>query len=229
MKVFAISDLHLSTGCDKPMDVFGGNWLNYWQEICEDWSQKVENDDIVLICGDISWAMNLQCAMLDFEQIDKLNGTKIILKGNHDYWWQSYSKIKQNLPTNIIPIQNNAIKIGNFIFCGSRLWTMGANASKDDQKIIQREYLRLQMSLKQAKELQTNKEKIIVMTHFPPFDVSFASNQFTSLFEEYGVDSVVYGHLHGSVCRTELKYCLNGINYYLTSCDKLKNKLELIY
>ena len=116
MKVFAISDLHLSFSCDKPMNVFGGAWENYLQEIEQSWNELVSDDDIVIIAGDISWAMKLSEAVADLEYIGKFKGKKIIIKGNHDYWWSSISAVRNVLPKDVYAIQNDALKIGNFVF-----------------------------------------------------------------------------------------------------------------
>lgn len=227
MSVYAISDLHLSFSSDKPMDIFGACWDNYWEKICDDWRAKVGDEDIVLIAGDISWAMTLENALIDIAEIAKLPGRKVFIKGNHDYWWSSLSKIRKALPEDFYVIQNDAIKLGEVVIAGSRLWNI-ISQSADDKKILEREKLRLRMSLKKAEELRCNSEKILAMCHFPPFDATFSDNEFTTIFEEYGVDSVVYGHLHGKDCRAVEYLNKNGISYYLTSCDRVNNKLVCI-
>ena len=227
MSIYAISDLHLSFSSDKPMDIFGACWDNYWQKICEDWKSKVGEDDVVLIAGDISWAMTLENALIDIAEIAKLPGKKVFIKGNHDYWWNSLSKIKNALPEDFYVIQNDALKLDGVIIAGSRLWNV-ASQSAEDVKILAREKARLGLSLKKALEIRQNDEKIIAMCHFPPFDVTLADNEFTAMFEEYGVSSVVYGHLHGKECRAVNYLNKNGVDYFLTSCDKVDNKLTLI-
>ena len=124
MKIFAISDLHLSNSCDKPMDIFGGNWEGYTDKIIQNWNKRVGTEDLVLIAGDISWAMKLEEAQADLDWIDKLPGRKIIIKGNHEYWWKSISAVREILPQSIMAIQNDAIKIDDFIICGTRGWTV---------------------------------------------------------------------------------------------------------
>ena len=227
MKIFAISDLHLSFGTNKPMEVFGGNWTNYLEEITTNWQENVGDDDIVLVAGDISWAMKLEETREDFEFLGKLPGKKIIIRGNHDYWWASISAVRAVLPENCFALQNDAMKIGNTIFCGSRGWTVPEDAflTAQDEKIFKREVIRLEMSLECAKRLQTNNEDIICLVHFPPFNSLRNDNEFTALFEKYGVKKVVYGHLHGNKVRANLSYTKNGIEYLLTSCDQTKNKL----
>ena len=124
MAIFALSDLHLPLGIDKPMDIFGGNWEGYTDKIIENWKAKVSADDIVLIAGDISWAMKLDEAKADLEWIDKLPGKKIIIKGNHEYWWKSISAVRELLPASMMAIQNDAIKIDNYVICGTRGWNV---------------------------------------------------------------------------------------------------------
>ena len=231
MKIFAISDLHLAITTPKPMDIFGGEWENYLEKIELDWKEKVSDDDIVLIAGDLSWAMKLEDAMTDFGYLKNLPGTKIIIRGNHDYWWSTISNVRNALPDKIFAIQNDAMTIGNFIICGTRGWTVPelySQQTEEDKKIFARELIRLEMSLQQAKKLQTNNEKIICMLHYPPFNSKFEMSEFTYLLEKYGIDICVYGHLHGNKIRSKPVVNINNINYYLTSCDQVKNQLQLI-
>ena len=227
MKVYAISDLHLSINNPKPMNIFGPVWDNYLEEIEKDWNSRVNDDDIVLIPGDISWAMKLDSALPDLEYICNFTGNKIIVKGNHDYWWSSISELRSHLTNKTYAIQNDAIKIGNYIIGGSRGWTPADNGfeSPEDEKIYKRELIRMDLSLKSMKNLQTNGEKMIVMTHFPPFNFRMEDNDMTRLFENYGVDVVVYGHLHKYDKNQKLYYERNGVKYYLTSCDIVGNQL----
>ena len=234
MSVYAISELHLTNSSDKPMEVFGGNWENYYEKIVADWQSKVKEEDIVLIAGDISWAMTTQNAKVDFDELAKLNGKKVIIKGNHDYWWGSYSKVKKMLPEGFFAIQNNAVKIGNCVFCGTRGWVTttsvieGNEKSLQDYNIYQRELIRLRLSLDNAKNLRSEGDVLILLTHFPPFNAKFENSPFTDIINEYKVDKVVYGHLHGDDCRAELEVNKGNVTYYLTSCDKVNNKLVLI-
>ena len=157
MKVFAISDLHLSLNNPKPMNVFGPVWEGYEQKIFEDWKKKVGEEDLVLLAGDFSWAMKLEEAKVDFDLIKDLPGKKIIIRGNHDYWWSSISAVRKMLPKDIYAIQNDAIKFENIIVCGTRGWTVSENgkfASEEDEKIFKREVIRLDLTLKSAKKLQ---------------------------------------------------------------------------
>lgn len=231
MKIFAISDLHLSNSCDKPMDIFGGNWEGYTDKIIENWNAKVTDGDIVLIAGDISWAMKLEEAQADIDWIDKLPGKKIIIKGNHEYWWKSISAVREILPKSILAIQNDAIKIENYVFCGTRGWTVPEKDKEletEDLKIYKREVERLKLTLMSAKVLKGDSDaKIIAMIHFPPYNTDKEPSEFTRLFEEYGVDKVVFGHLHGYV-NCDLISNINGVTYYFTSCDHIKNNPVLI-
>lgn len=230
MKIYAISDLHISTNTDKPMDVFGGNWVNYLDKIKEDWISKVKEEDLVLIGGDISWAMNLEDAKLDFDYFKELKGKKIFIKGNHDYWWSGITKVRDMLPTNCFALQNDCMRFGNVVICGSRLWTVpGApDFSLEDKKIYDRETERLTLSLKSAQKIMQEGDKLIALIHFPPFNVKRENSAFTDLFESFGVNAVVYGHLHGKNVRADKLLVKNGIKYYLTSCDQVENKLTEI-
>ena len=232
MKVFAISDLHLASASNKPMDIFGEHWIGHFDKIKEDWDKKVGNDDIVLISGDTSWAMTLQEAMPDLEKIANLNGQKIIIRGNHDYWWSSYSKIKKSAPKSIHFLQNNAQKFDKFIICGTRGWTVPEdenNVEEKDEKIFNREIIRLQLSMDDAKKLYTDGDTIIAMVHFPPFNSLFQDSPITTLFDENDIRYVIYGHLHGNKSRHELQLKKKNTNYFLTSCDLVDNKLIQIF
>ena len=230
MKIFAISDLHISTSTNKPMDIFGGNWVGYMDKICADWKEKVGDNDIVLIGGDISWAMNIEEAEKDIESLSKLKGKKVLIKGNHDYWWSGIGKVRDMLPENFFALQNDSIKFNNVVICGSRCWSVpGApDFNEQDRKIYNRETERLKLSLKNAKQKMEKGDKLIALVHFPPFNVLREDSDFTKIFEEYGVDSVIYGHLHGKNVRADKLVVKNGIKYYLTSCDLVENKLTEI-
>lgn len=231
MKIFAISDLHLSFACDKPMDVFGGKWEGYLDKIKLNWEKKVSDEDIVLIAGDISWAMKTDEVYSDLEWIDKLPGKKIMIKGNHEYWWKSISAVRAILPPSIMAIQNDSIKIGGFIFCGTRGWILpedGVTLSAEDEKIYKREIERVKLTLKSAALQRCNGEKIIAMIHYPPFGLKREESEFTKLFEGYGVDAVIFGHLHGYT-KCSLVTEISGIKYYLTSCDHISNDPVLLF
>ncbi|MGN0961439.1 MAG: metallophosphoesterase, partial [Christensenellales bacterium] len=198
MKVFAISDLHLSINNDKPMDIFGPVWEGYLDKIEQDWKEKVGEDDLVLIPGDISWAMRLTEAIEDLKYLSSFSGNKVIIKGNHDYWWSSITEVRRNLGDKTFAIQNDAIRFNNVIVCGSRGWTIADGEFKDaqDEKIYKRELIRMELSLKSMDAIRKGDDKVIVMTHFPPFNFRCEDSEMTKLFEKYNVDVVVFGHLH---------------------------------
>ncbi len=230
MKVYAISDLHISTNTDKPMDIFGGNWVNYLQKIREDWQLKVAPEDLVLIGGDISWAMNLEDAKADIDTLKDLNGIKIFIKGNHDYWWSSISKVRDIMPKDFYALQNDCIKFNNVIICGSRCWSVPGSPDfkESDNKIYLRETERLKLSFKEMQKIREDGDVVIALIHYPPFNVKRENSLFTDIFEEYKINTVVYGHLHGKTVRSDKLVVKNGIKYYLTSCDQVNNKLTEI-
>ncbi len=224
MKIFAISDLHLSFTVVKPMDVFGEMWVDHFKTIEKNWNSVVTDEDIVLLAGDLSWAMEFDMALADLAFLSRLRGRKIIIKGNHDYWWSSYSKVKSALPDGVFAIQNNAVKIGNTVFAGTRGWTVAEKPSEqtaEDKKVFDREVIRLEMSLTEAKKLMEEGDNLIVMTHYPPFNNRTEDSAVTGLLEKYGVNKVVYGHIHGKQPYYKRTFLKNGITYYLTTCDAL--------
>lgn len=228
MRVFAISDFHLSINNPKPMNIFGPVWNNYLETIERSWSENVSDDDIVLIAGDLSWAMTFEEAKADIAYLERFNGHKVLVRGNHDYWWKSITAVRSALPPKTYAVQNDGIKIGDVVVCGSRLWTTpetGRVQSDEDKKIYEREALRLKMSLESANKLREEGDRLIVMTHYPPFNSTFTSTVFTDMIESYAPDAVVYGHLHGSSGRCQREVVIGGVKYYLTSCDLVGNKL----
>lgn len=228
MKVFAISDLHISTTTNKPMDIFGGKWKNYMEKIREDWLNKVSDEDIVLIAGDLSWAMKMNEFEQDIKQIADLPGKKVFIKGNHDYWFTGILKVTAVLPENMYVIYNTALKIGDYVICGTRGWSV-EEQTEEAQKLYKRETLRLELSLNEMQKLREDNDKVICMLHYPPFNVKRDNNEILDLIEKYKVDTVVYGHLHGESCKKDLVVNLKNAKFYLTSCDILDNKLVQIY
>ena len=230
MKIYAISDFHISTNTDKPMDIFGGNWVNYLDKIKSDWEQKVSDDDVVLIAGDISWAMNIEEAKEDLEFFRDLKGKKVFIKGNHDYWWSGIGKVRDIMPENCFALQNDSVRFDGVVICGSRGWSVPGSPDFDekDRKIYMRETERFKLSLKSAQKSMQDGDKLIAMIHYPPFNVKREDSAFTAIFEEFNVYSVIYGHLHGKNVRADKLTVKNGIKYYLTSCDMADNKLTEI-
>lgn len=223
MAVFAIGDLHLPGHEKKPMDVFGSHWDHHFETISNNWNRLITQKDIVLIPGDISWAMQLAQAVDDLNAIAALPGRKLLLRGNHDYWWSSLSKVRAMLPQSMYVLQNDALMLEGRMFCGTRGWLLPSPQTplpEADEKIYRRELLRLQMSLDKACALST--EDVTVMLHYPPLLADGASTEFTQILESYPVKRVVYGHLHGAGIRIGFQGCRNGIEYLLVSCDALQ-------
>ena len=230
MKIYAIGDLHLPGGDEKPMDVFGPQWDGHFFRISEDWRQRVKPEDTVLIPGDISWAMQLQDAIPDLQAIGELPGKKILLKGNHDYWWSSVNRIRDILPEGMRVLQNDALETENAIICGSRGWNLPTQEmplASADEKIYRRELQRMELSLNAARAMGEGKP-IVVMMHFPPLYDNLRDTAFTELIERYGVQTVVYGHLHGQGLRTAFNGEHHGVEYRLVSCDGIDFKLAKI-
>lgn len=220
MALFAISDLHLSFGTDKPMNIFGSKWENYTERLYENWQAKVKKEDVVIIPGDISWATYIEDAYEDFNFINSLNGTKILLKGNHDYWWTTISKMEKYMEQNgfnTIKILNNTTFLyKNIAICGTRGWNfVSENTNSDDRKIFERERIRLILSLENAKSVKT--EKIIVAMHYPP--VSDDGSGFYDILKGYNVSRCIYGHLHGPSHQNAIQGEIDGIQIDLVSGD----------
>lgn len=227
MKIYAISDLHMSVANPKPMNIFGASWNDYLDVIARGWAQKVTDDDVVLIAGDISWAMNASDALLDMQYFNNLKGKKVFIRGNHDYWWKSITNLREKMPENCFLLQNDAIKIENTIICGSRLWLVPGSPDfcEKDQKLYLREIERLKLAFFKAQALRQEGDNLICMTHYPPFNVKRESNAVTELIEVNSTNAVIYGHLHGKDARADKLLTKNGVKYYLTSCDLVNNKL----
>lgn len=223
MSVYAISDWHLSINNPKPMDIFGGAWDNYVDELTKNLNEVLTDDDILLIAGDISWAMLLPQAKPDLDFIAKFKGKKVILRGNHDYWWKSITAVRDLSDDSILAVQNDSVKLGNVVVSGTRLWQECQADDKENRKIYDRELLRLKMSLDDAAKKRQEGDELIVMTHYPPF-VSSRHSEATEIIKEYNPTAVVYGHIHGRNYRFKKTEVINDTPYYLTSCDILENK-----
>lgn len=221
MKVYAISDLHLSGSSGKSMDVFGGHWQDHWQKIEQSWTASVCDQDIVLVPGDLSWAMTLEQALPDLRLICSMPGNKVILKGNHDYWWNSLSKVNSYLFNNTYALQNNCVNFGEFVIAGTRGWVYPGSRlyqAGSDEKVFLRETIRLELSLSCAKKTAPD-ARVIGMMHYPPSDNTGTPTSFTNLFEKFSVEHVAYGHLHANSISYALSGNVRGINYSLVSCD----------
>lgn len=227
--IYAISDLHFSLAKPKPMDVFGESWYAHFQRICEDWSKRITEDDVVLIAGDISWAMNYSEAKVDLDAIGVLSGKKIMIRGNHDYWHASPKKTRAVLPESCFFLQNDCVCFEGIAFAGTRGWKQPCEPdfSAEDKKIFERELIRLEMTLTSARKTGL---PIIAMMHFPPFEFGRKPSGFTELFSKFGVKTVVYGHIHhGKSLPGEFApFNLGGVQYVLTACDFLDFRPILI-
>lgn len=224
MAIYALSDLHLSKGVkDKSMEVFGKEWEDYEKKIDENWKNTVTENDTVLIPGDISWALNLEDAYEDFSYLNSLPGNKIIIKGNHDYYFSTLTKVNKFLQDNnfttIKILNNNSYFVEGYNICGFRGWGNTDDDTVDDYKVYQRELIRLELSLKSILE-ENKKYPIIVMTHFPPFRY-----EIKEILKKYNVKICVYGHLHGDGHYMIKEGNIDGVDYNMVSGDYTKFKL----
>ena len=231
MKIFAIGDLHLSFGetVEKPMDIFGGQWVGHTEKLHNNWTEMIAQDDVVIICGDISWGLRQEEAMADLDWVHSLPGRKILFKGNHDLWWQSLSKLNKLYEDGtMLFVQNKCVMLDEkTAICGTRGWTCPGTEGfgEHDRKIYDREVLRLRMSLDDAKA--AGAENIIGVLHYPPTNEKHHKSGFTDLMTEYGVKTCVYGHLHGrDAFKNGLKGEYNGVEYKLVSLDYLQGRPE---
>ncbi len=231
MRLFAIGDLHLPGGDDKPMDVFGPQWDRHFFRICENWHKLVREDDVVLIPGDISWAMQLEAARPDLNEIGRLPGKKILCKGNHDYWWNSISQVRSALPAGMTALQHNAVDLGDTVVCATRGWmipTKETPLNEQDEKICRREAERLRLALEEATK-RAEGRPVIVMTHYPPLLAGETDTVFTKLLEAYKVHTAVYGHLHGSGIQSGYTGVYRDVRYHLVSCDSIGFSPKIIF
>ena len=230
MKIFSISDLHLSGTSDKPMDVFGAGWENHFEKIKCDWQSKVSDEYIVLVCGDISWGTVLEEGLYDLNSLKGLNGKKVFIRGNHDYWWNGITKLRDAAPDeSFFFLQNDCVKFGDVIICGSRGWSCPGSAdySDHDEKLYLREAERFRLCFKQVEKVREEGDRLLAMIHYPPFSVKSPQTLFSQIFEENGVEKVIFGHIHGETF-FPLRTVKNGIEYILTSCDKVGFALQRI-
>ncbi|MBQ6621694.1 MAG: metallophosphoesterase [Mogibacterium sp.] len=233
MKIYAIADLHLSNheSVDKPMRVFGEGWENYEERLRQAWCERVAEDDLVILAGDLSWGLRLEEARADLDWIHALPGQKILLKGNHDLWWNRISYLN-TLYEDMFFLQNTCYvtRDGRIAIAGSRGWIHPGSEewTEHDAKIYRRELGRLEMSLKEARK--SGAERIIVCMHYPPADDRLRQSEFTDLLEAYGAEICVYGHLHGMQSFGRgIKGTHRGVSYYLTSLDYLGAIPKLIF
>lgn len=226
MKIWALADLHLSFGAPaKNMDVFGENWHGYAQKIEASCKKLISEDDLLLIAGDISWALKLEEAQLDLEWVEKLPGTKVMIRGNHDYWWSSPTKVRKALGKSTHIIQHDVFMWHQIAIGGTRLWDcpnlsppLLGDAGINQEKLWQRELGRLEISLKSMPEDAKHK---IVMVHYPPTNTDLVSTRATELFEKYKIDACIFGHLHAIQKGPALWGEKAGVKYFLTASDYL--------
>ncbi len=221
MALFAIADLHFSFSAQKPMDIFGAQWRNHSQKIIENWERTVTPADTVLLPGDISWGMHLEEAAADLDVIYRLPGRKILLGGNHDYWWKSSSRLEERYP-GMRFLKNSFDRYADWHICGTRGWLCPNDTrfTAQDKKLYEREQVRLRLSLDAA--MRDGAKKILLMLHFPPMNDKRESSAFTAIMQEYPVRQVLYGHLHGTEShKTAFEGERDGIFYTLVASDAI--------
>ena len=223
MALYAIGDLHLCLGAPKPMDIFGGAWVGYMDKLKEGLSVVREEDTLVLM-GDLSWALGLEDAKADFAWINEIPGRKIILKGNHDYWWSTVKKFDgfcaQNGFENFHILHNNHFEYEGVAICGTRGWFFEEERSGEhDEKVFKRELLRLEASLQSAGELPK-----MVFLHYPPRYKGYECPEILELLQKYEVRNCFYGHLHGASHGLAMEGTWDGVNFRLLSADRLNFK-----
>ena len=231
MSIFVIADLHLSFKNPKPMDIFGDNWTKHEEKIKKDWKEKVTENDLVVLPGDFSWATYIEDTIPDFEYLNSLPGKKIMLKGNHDYWWTTVTSmrkfLKENNFQNIDFLYNNSFEYENKILCGTRGWSLVDEEM--DEKLIKRELGRLELSLQDGQKRARENKEIIVFMHYPPITknkiLSEDEMKFIELMKKYNVKRCYYGHLHGDSIHDAIEGKIQGIELKLVSADGLDFKL----
>lgn len=232
MSIYTIGDLHLSFHEDKPMSIFGENWKEHEEKIKKDWIEKVKEKDLVVVPGDFSWSTYLKDTYEDFCYLNSLPGKKLLLKGNHDYWWATLTSMRKFLEENnfknIDFIYNTAYEFEKYIITGTRGW--GQNEEGEDKKLLKREVARLELSLEEATKLNKNKEKeILVFLHYPPITSNNIINNeisdFIKLMKKYDIKRCYYGHLHSTSIKDAVEGQHYGIEFKLVSADGLDFKL----
>lgn len=236
MSIYVMGDLHLPFGVEKPMDIFGDGWQGYTDKIKEDWNKKVKKEDTVILAGDFSWATYLEDTYKDFEYLCALPGNKIMLKGNHDYWWTTVTSMKKYLEENnfenIDFLYNNSFLIEEKIIVGTRGWAL--LDTENSRKMVKREAGRLENSLKDAIKKYGEEKEIICIMHYPPIlafcmkNIYTYNSEFLDIMKKYNVSKCYYGHLHGASHKDAIEGNIEGIDFKLISGDYLKFKLEKI-
>ena len=227
MALYAMGDLHLCLGAPKPMDIFGGAWVGYMDKLKEGVAHITEEDTTVLL-GDLSWALDLPSAAQDFAWINEIPGRKIILKGNHDYWWSTVAKFNKfceaNGFTDMHLLNNNCFEYDDWAICGTRGWFFEEERSgQHDEKVFKRELCRLEASLKAAGD--RNK---MVFLHYPPRYKGYECREILDLFQQYGVRQCYYGHLHGGSHRLAMEGLWDSVEFHLVAADYINFKPQTV-
>ncbi len=228
MAIYTIGDLHLSFNENKPMSIFGENWEGYEEKVKENWTNLVKEEDLVVLPGDFSWSMYLKDTYNDFEYLNNLPGKKLLLKGNHDYWWSTVNSmrnyIKENHFENIDFLYNNAYEFENKIIVGTRGWALGEDL--ESKKMINREVSRLELSIKNGLENYGEDKEIVAFMHYPPIIKQNIQNNeindFIRILKQYNIKQCYYGHLHGSAIKEAVEGEYFGINFKLVSSDSVE-------
>ncbi len=234
MSIYVIGDLHLSFNEHKPMDIFGDNWVNHEEKIRTNWIKTVKEDDLVVLLGDFSWAMHLNDTYKDFEYLNSLPGKKVLIKGNHDYWWTTLKSmqeyIQKNSFNNIDFIINNSYNYKNKVIVGTRGWAF--TETDNSEKMINRELLRLENSIKHAIDNYGKDNELICVMHYPPINKAmFYNNEksmFIELMKKYSIKKCFYGHLHGKSHSEAVEGNIDGVELKLVSCDYINFEPYLV-
>ncbi len=223
MAIYVIADLHLSFSQDKPMSIFGENWEEHSEKIKNNWISKVKPEDTVVLPGDFSWAMYLQDTYKDFEYLNSLPGKKLLLKGNHDYWWTTVTNMRnfleENKFKNIDFIYNNSYLVENKILTGTRGWNL--LDTENSSKMIKRESIRLQLAIEDGIKKYGDDKEIIVFMHYPPISNTNKKSEFLKILKQYNIKRCYYGHLHGKSHQDAVEGIVDGIEFKLISADYL--------
>lgn len=234
MAIYTIGDLHLSFYENKPMSIFGENWEGHEEKIKNDWTKKVQENDLVVIPGDFSWSTYLKDTVQDFDYLNKLPGKKLLLKGNHDYWWTTVTSMKnflqENHFENIDFLYNNSYEYENYIICGTRGWS--STEDGEDRKLLKREAIRLELSLQDGIKNYGKEKEILVFMHYPPINnsnlIQNETNDFIRIMQKYDVKRCYYGHLHSNSIQEAVEGKNFGIDFKLVSADGVDFKLVKI-
>ena len=231
MSIYTIGDLHLSFNENKPMSIFGENWQGHENKIKDNWIRNVKDDDLVVLPGDFSWSMYLNDTFKDFQYLKELPGRKLLLKGNHDYWWSTLTSmrnyLKKNNIENIDFVYNNAYEFENCIIAGTRGWNQ--TDENEDKKLVKREAIRLELSIQDGIKKYGEKKEIIAFMHYPPITnlnlVQNEMSEFVRIMKKYNIKKCYYGHLHSTAIREAVEGEHFGINFKLVSADGIDFKL----